>query len=71
MKPCLLGAEEIEIGASPTPKSDNSTNWPDANWNASRTSSSMMRSSKSFSLSVRSMIEVIRAGQGRYGLAAS
>ena len=38
MKPCLLGAEEIEIGASPTPKIDSSTNCPDSNVNASRTS---------------------------------
>ncbi len=28
MKPCLDGAEEIEIGASPTPKIESSTNWP-------------------------------------------
>ena len=68
MKPCLLGADEIEIGASPTPKIDSSTNWPEEKSNASRASSSMRRSSKSFSCGVRSMIEVMRAGQGRYGL---
>ena len=38
---------------------------PASNWNASRTVSSISRSSKSFSVSVRSRIEVIRAGHGR------
>ena len=65
MKPRFEGLDEMEMGASPTPKMESSTNWPGSWRNASRMFSSMRRNSKSFSVAVRSVIEVMRAGQGR------
>ena len=65
MKPRLVGDEEMEMGASPTPNRDSSTNWPGAWQNASRIFSSTSRNSKSFSVAVSSVMEVMRAGQGR------
>ena len=70
MKPRFVGELEMEMGASPTPKMDTSTNWPGSWENASRMRSSMSRNSNSFSVAVTSMMDVMRAGQGRYGLAA-
>ena len=69
IKPRLVGDDEMEMGASPTPKMDNSTNCPGAWQKASRTLSSTSRNSKSFSVAVSSVMEVMRAGHGRYGLA--
>ena len=65
MNPRLVGELEMEMGASPTPKMDSSTNCPGSCENASRMRSSMRRNSKSFSVAVRSVMDVMRAGQGR------
>ena len=67
-----LGGEldEMEMGASPTPKMVSSTNWPGSWRNASRMRSSIKRNSNSFSVAVNSVMDVMRAGHGRYGLAA-
>ena len=53
------------MGASPTPKMDSSTNWPGSWRKASRMRSSTKRNSKSFSVGVSSVMEVMRAGHGR------
>ena len=53
------------MGASPTPKMLTSTNWPGLWRKALRMRSSMKRNSNSFSVSVSSVIEVMRADQGR------
>ncbi len=55
----------MDMGASPTPKTESSTNWPGSCRNASRTRSSTSRNSKSFSVAVRSVMDVMRAGHGR------
>ena len=65
MKPCLVGDDEMEMGASPTPKMDSSTNCPGSWRKASRMRSSTKRNSKSFSVGVSSVMEVMRAGHGR------
>ena len=65
MKPLFEGEDEIEMGASPTPKIESSTNWPGSWWNALRMHSSTRRNSKSFSVAVSSVIDVMRAGHGR------
>ena len=65
MNPRFDGELEMEMGASPTPKMDTSTNCPGSWRKASRMRSSMSRSSMSFSVSVRSTMDVMRAGQGR------
>ena len=70
MKPRLEGLDEMEMGASPTPKMVSSTNWPGSWRNASRMRSSIKRNSNSFSVAVNSVMDVMRAGHGRYGLAA-
>ena len=70
MKPRFDGLDEMEMGASPTPKMDSSTNWPGSCRNASRMRSSIRRNSNSFSVAVNSVIDVMRAGHGRYGFAA-
>ena len=72
MKPCLLTAPRRSRSAPrPRRRSTARRTGPTSNVNASRTSSSMRRNSNSFSLSVRSMIDVMRAGHGRYGFAFS
>ena len=72
MKPCLLGAERIEIGASPTPKIDSSTNWPECEVERlARLGVDEPQLEELLRVGVRSMIEVMRAGHGRYGFACS
>ena len=66
MKPCLLGADEIEIGASPTPKIETSTNWPGVE--VERVAHLLVdepQLEELLGVGVRSMIDVIRAGHGR------
>ncbi len=65
MKPPFEGELEMEMGASPTPKMDTSTNCPGSWRNASRMRSSTKRNSKSFSVAVSCWMEVMRAGHGR------
>ncbi len=61
----LVGDDEMEMGASPTPKMDTSTNCPGSWRKASRMRSSTKRNSKSFSVGVSSVMDVMRAGHGR------
>ena len=60
-----VGEAPISISSSPTPKMDTSTNCPGSWWNALRMRSSTRRNSKSFSVSVSWVMDVMRAGHGR------
>ena len=55
MKPRLDGELDMEIGASPTPKMDTSTNWPGSCENASRMRSSSVASPRMPATSARSV----------------